>query len=489
MKLSSIPLLNVLLFAVFGAIIFGVAFPFQAAPLVGAVVFQSLHFASIPYGVAGDLALGTLKGVKDQMGVLHRKMDDLMKKVNTENRSALTADEEAEYTRLENEFDGLKIHRTRLERQEERNRTMSTPTDTSIQDDITDKEKRDFSNFRLLRGLGLLALGKPLDGIEKEVHDMTARSARESGITIEGFAVPSRLPGAEKRDQTATLQTTSPGDQGGVTVATEVGGLIEALWKKNFLSAVGARKFEGLVGNQTFPTVTSKPTAEAVTEIQALTSQTILFGHVDMAPNRRGATIPISKQLIIQSSLDIEKLVMDLIRKCLDLRLNEDAISVLLAAITGGNGNLLALGTNGAQPTYLNMVALETTVAGNDADKDSMKYLVNSKGRGFLKGTQKFPGTNGDPVWEKGNEINGYPAVTSNVVPSNLVKGSANNASAMIFGDFSQLYVGLWGGADFVVDPYTLAKKGEVEITANMYWDVEVAQALAFAGIKDALTV
>jgi HK97 family phage major capsid protein len=488
MKTSRLHLLNVLLFAAFGAILFGVAIPFQAAPLVGAVVFQALHFASIPYGVAGDLALGTLKGVKDQMGVIHRKMDDIMKKVATEKRNDLTTEEETEYTRLETEFEGLKKHRTRLESQEERNRTMSTPTDTTIQDEIPDKEKRDFSKFRLLRGLGLLAAGKPLDGIEKEVHDMTSAAARANGITIEGFAVPSSLPGTEKRDQTVTLQTTNPGDQGGVLVATEVGGLIDALWAKNFLSLVGARRLNGLVGNQSFPTVTTKPVAEAVTEIQQLTAQTILFGKVDMAPNRRGATIPVSKQLILQSSIDIEKLVMDLIRKCLDLRLNQDAMTALLAAITAPNGNLLALGTNGATPTYLNMVALETMVAGNDADKDSMKYLLNSKGRGYLKGQQKFSSTNGDPIYEKGNEINGYPAVVSNVVPSNLVKGSASNASAIVFGDFSQLYVGMWGGADFVVDPYTLADKGEVKITANMYWDVEVAQALSFAGIKDALT-
>ena len=48
--------------------------------------------------------------------------------------------------------------------------------------------------------------------------------------------------------------------------------------------------------------------------------------------------------------------------------------------------------------------------------------------------------------------------------------------------------MGIWGGVDFVVDIYTLAKKGEVAITANMFWDVEVARAKAFAGIKDALT-
>jgi HK97 family phage major capsid protein len=486
MKTSHVHLLNVLLFAAFGAMIFGVAFPFQAAPLVGAVVFQALHFASIPYGVAGDLAPGTLKGIKDQMGVVHRKMDEMMNKATQEKRE-LTAEEETEFTRLENEFETLKKKRSRLEDQESRNRTMSTPVDTSIQDDITDPEKRDFKKFSLVRGLQLLAEERKLDGIEKEVNDIATKEARDQGLKISGFAVPAFLPG-QKRAQTVTGQTSTPGDQGGFAVATEVNELIDALWSQNFLSLVGARRFAGLVGNQTFPVVTTKPAAEAVTEIQALTDQTINFGKVDMAPNRRGATIPISKQLLLQSSFDVQAFVIDTIRKCLDQRLNVDAITAVLAAITGGN--LLALGTNGLAPAYADIVGLESIVAAADADKGSLKYLTNSKVRGKLKLTQKFASTNGDPVWEKGNEMNGYPAVVSNIVPSNLTKGSSSGvASAIVFGNWSDLYVGMWGGVDFVVDPFTLAKNAEVQITANMFWDVEVARAASFAGIKDALTV
>jgi HK97 family phage major capsid protein len=193
--------------------------------------------------------------------------------------------------------------------------------------------------------------------------------------------------------------------------------------------------------------------------------------------------------LLLQSSIDVQNFVIDQIRMALDYKLNVDAINAILAAISTANGNILELGTDGAVPDYASIVGLETIVAANDADKNSLKYLTNSKVRGKLKLTQKFTGTNGDPVWEKGNEMNGYPAVVSNIVPSNLTKGTATGVcSAIVFGNFSDLYVGIWGGADFIIDPFSAKKKAQIEITCNMFWDTEVARVKSFAGIKDAKT-
>jgi HK97 family phage major capsid protein len=492
MRKTTIFLTNILFFALAGALICGIGFQSPDAALAGAAAFQGLHFVSIPYGVAGDLTVTSIKGIKDQMGTIHKRMDATIKKAETEKRD-LTKEETDQYDADEVEFNSLEAKLKRLEKAEERSKSMLSfkPATTDVQDDVSEAEKRNFSGFSIVRGLQLMAEGRQLDGVEKEVHEIASKEARDSGLKIAGFAVPAYLPGSkpEQRGQTATGQTSAAGDQGGVSVATEVNQLIEALWANNFLSLVGATRFAGLVGNQTFPVQSSKPAAESPTEIAALTDQEILFSKVDMTPNRRGATIPISKQLLLQSSFDVQKFVINQIVKSLDYKLNADAITAVLAAIISGNGNLLALGTNGLAPTYVDAVALETLIAASDADKAGIKYLTNSKVRGKYKLTQKFASTNGDPVWEKGNEINGYPAVVSNIVPSNLTKGTSSGVcSAIVLGNFADLYVGMWGGTDFVVDPYTKAKQAEVEITANMFWDVEVARAASFAGIKDALT-
>ncbi|MBQ1463042.1 MAG: hypothetical protein IIZ24_02545, partial [Candidatus Methanomethylophilus sp.] len=77
----------------------------------------------------------------------------------------------------------------------------------------------------------------------------------------------------------------------------------------------------------------------------------------------------------------------------------------------------------------------------------------------------------------------------SNLVPSNLTKGSGSSAvsnlSAMIFGNWEDLYVGHWGGIDIVVDPYSLAEYGDIRLVLNAYNDVLVAEPASFAAIKD----
>ena len=60
--------------------------------------------------------------------------------------------------------------------------------------------------------------------------------------------------------------------------------------------------------------------------------------------------------------------------------------------------------------------------------------------RGKLKVTEKFDGTNGEPVWtdDKNAPLNGYSAAVSNAVPSNLTKGTSNGVcSAIVFGNFA----------------------------------------------------
>ncbi|MCE6992096.1 phage major capsid protein [Dyadobacter sp. CY323] len=225
-----------------------------------------------------------------------------------------------------------------------------------------------------------------------------------------------------------------------------------------------------------------------MTEIQAMIDTEILFSTFEMAPARRGTSVPISKQLLRQTSFDMQNFVVNAIGEALAQKMNLEGIIELLSIITSGNGNLLALGTNGAVPTYENIVALETLVDGYNHKRGTPKYLTNTKVKGKLKTTQIFTGTSGVPVWGSDNTLNGYKAVASNIVPSTLVKGSANNASAIVFGNFSDFIVGQWGGTEYIYNPYSKAKEGQVEITANAYWKTKATRVKSFAGIKDALT-
>jgi hypothetical protein len=77
----------------------------------------------------------------------------------------------------------------------------------------------------------------------------------------------------------------------------------------------------------------------------------------------------------------------------------------------------------------------------------------------------------------------------TNAVPSNLVKGTSGAVcSALIFGNFADLLIGMWGSLDIMVDPYTGGTAGTVRVIALQDVDVAIRNVESFATMVDALT-
>ncbi len=76
--------------------------------------------------------------------------------------------------------------------------------------------------------------------------------------------------------------------------------------------------------------------------------------------------------------------------------------------------------------------------------------------------------------------------VTNNI-PSNLSKGSGSNLSAIVYGNFNDLLIGMWGSLEILVDPYTDFSKGTTGVRALQSIDIGVRHAESFAAMKDAI--
>lgn len=217
------------------------------------------------------------------------------------------------------------------------------------------------------------------------------------------------------------------------------------------------------------------------------------IGQVPLTPKTVGAYTDISRKLLQQSSIDVEAFVRGDLATVLGL-----AIDLAGIAGTGANNqprgilNTVGIGsviggTNGAAPTWANIVALESEVAAANADVGRLHYLTNALVRGVLKTTEKASGT-AQFVWNS-NDVNGYTPIVSNQVPSDLTKGSAEDiCSAIIFGNFADLLIGMWGGLDLLADPYTASTSGTVRVVALQDADIAVRHAESFAAMQDALT-
>jgi HK97 family phage major capsid protein len=197
-----------------------------------------------------------------------------------------------------------------------------------------------------------------------------------------------------------------------------------------------------------------------------------------MTPHRLGAFTDISKQLIAQSSLDVEGFVRNDLASILALAIDK---AVLEGSGASGQptGILATTGvgsvTFGGAPTWAKVVEFETDVATANADIGTMNYVTTAAVRGAWKTTVKT--ANQAIFLAEQNSTNGYGLLVTNQVSSDKV----------IFGAFSAASLGIWGGVDVLVDPYgSQAIAGLVRIVAQTYVDVGVRQAGAFAVSADA---
>lgn len=349
------------------------------------------------------------------------------------------------------------------------------------------KEVRRYSVVRALN-----ALANPGDAAAQRAaafeRECSEAAAAKQGKASRGFMVPFEV---QKRD--LVVGTASAG---GNLVATDLlaGSFIDALRNAMVISGLGTRMLTGLQGNIAIPKLTGSATAYWVAENAAPTESQQTVGQVTMSPKTVGAYTDIARRLLLQSSVDVEAMVQTDLAAVLGLAIQQAAISGTGASnqpsgiLTQVAASVIG-GTNGLAPTWAHMVQLESDVATANADVGSLAYLTNAKVRGKLKTTSKVSGQNGF-IWDEGTTpVNGYRAAVTNAVPSNLTQGTSSGVcSAIIFGNFADLVVGMWGGLDLMVDPYSGSTAGTVRVVAMQDVDIALRNTVSFATMVDALT-
>lgn len=352
---------------------------------------------------------------------------------------------------------------------------------------MTDKEVRSFSIVRALH-----ALANP--------HDQAAQ--RSAAFEFEASAAAAQKLGRQARGLMLPYDVLRASDlvkgtpaKGGNLVATELlsGSFIDMLRNAMVIDSMGAVTLTGLVGDIAIPKQTGAATAYWVSEDGAPTQSGQTIGQVLMSPKTVGAFTDISRKLLLQSSIDVEGMVQKDLATVLGLAIQQAGLVHAADRLKGILGGHVATptvvgGTNGAAPTWEHIVALETAVSVANADVGTLAYLTNAKVRGKLKTTSKVSGQNGF-IWENGDTpLNGYRCAVTNAMPSNLTKGTANNCSAAIFGNWADLVIGMWGSLDLTVDTTTLGTSGAVRVIALQDVDIAVRNAESFATFADILT-
>lgn len=353
-------------------------------------------------------------------------------------------------------------------------RATAQPVSESATDiGLTRREAGQFSFVRAIR-----ALANPNDRSAQEAaafeREVGRATEAKTGRSAQGILVPNEVM---RRDLTAGTASAA-GDLAATDFRPE--SLIELLRNRLALGALGVTSLTGLSGNVAIPRVTGAPTAYWVAEKGSPTESNPTVDQINMSPKTLGAYTDISRKLLLQSSVDVEMMVRSELATVLALEIDRVGLYGLgntnqplgLKNVTGINTKDFAA----AQPTYAELVGMETEVTADNADIGAMAYITNSTIYGGFKTSVKFTST-GFSVLEPGGTVNGYPVVRSNQIASGDV----------FFGVWNQMVLGLWSGLDLVVDTAALATAGGVRVIALQDVDYGIRHPEAFCRGNDSL--
>lgn len=395
----------------------------------------------------------------------------------------LGTDAAARFDQLRGELDGLEQRIARQSALEDAERRMQGQPLGGTGDQNLDRE---------MRGVGILdAVRAQLGATDRNAglaRELSGELERRSGRRAQGMFWHMGA-GTEQRVLTTSASALIPTDQ-------RPDLFIDRLRASTRVRTLGATMLMGLMGNVSIPRRTASSTTAWVAENAALTPSDPTFDAVTLAPKHAGSITEWSRNMIQQASPDVEQLARNDMAMILAEALDAAAINgsgtsnqPLGILGTAGIGDV-AMGTDGGPITWAKVVDLMAELEIDNAAGSG--FLTNSKVVKTGRKTLKVSGDAGAGFILEGNEtLAGYPLAVSNLVPSNLTKGSSSGVcSALIFGNWADLLIGVWSELDILVNPYesTAYSKGNVSIRAMMTVDIDVRHAASFAAIQDLTT-
>lgn len=337
------------------------------------------------------------------------------------------------------------------------NAPLSEQGDANI--GLTEREVRQYSVFRAIRAMQPNASRADREAAAFELECSEA-AQRQFGRTAQGILIPQDVLGSRAFNAGGAPDAPAGAQTGSGLVGTDfmAGSFIEMLRNRTTIMMLGTT-MGGLVGNVDIPRQTGGATAYWLGEGDDAQEDTPTIGQLELSPKSVAAYTDITRRLLMQSTPDAEGIVRrDLV--------NAIAQAIDHAGYYGSGTNnkprglknytgINAVDFAGQWPTYAELVKMETEISADNADIGQMGYVGNARFRGHAKTTPKFAsGTDAGVIWEQGGTVNGYRCEVTNQLETGDV----------FFGNFGDLMIGLWGGLDLTVDPYSLSKSGGLRV-------------------------
>lgn len=354
--------------------------------------------------------------------------------------------------------------------------------------------RKEISDYSLIRAINAMISGDwTKAGLERAASDAVSRLL---GREPQGLWFPHDVMAFNPYEQRA-LDSSAAGAV--IDTALMMGSFIDLLRNNSVVAKVGATILPGLTSDLDIPKQIGAITGGWInneTYDGSDASQPTITS-VAMAPKTYRMRVDITRKMLKQPSMAMEMLVRR------ELALQSGAGLDEAALVGSGSGDVpqglltmplvpvVAISATGGALAWNHVVDMETALQ-NHKRLGGLGYVTNSSVMGACKKTPRHATASvGGYLIDTDGKLNGYDVLESNFVPSNLTKSTGTNLSALFYGAWKALLVGLWGGLDVELDKSSpaMADKGGVTLRGFQDVDVKVQYTGAFAVCKDIATV
>jgi HK97 family phage major capsid protein/HK97 family phage prohead protease len=340
--------------------------------------------------------------------------------------------------------------------------------------------KTDVRRYSLLRALRAAINNDWKDaGLELECNNELSKRLDKSPRSAKSFFVPldvlmRDIPGSQKRDMTVAGVS---GSNYLVSTDNMPGNFIDLLRNTSVGLRMGVQRLSGLKGNVTIPKMTAGNTAYWLSdETTQITESQPTIGQLSLAPKNVAALTELSHQLMVQSSPDVENLVLQSIARDIGL-----AVDVGILRGSGASGQPTGIATTGSIGAFTGtslaaagLLDAQADVAAANALNPGCGYVTTPAVAALLMARPELPTTGTTRMW-KGNMAEGsifdFPAMSS----------AQMSSATMLFGWWPSVLLAEWGVLELMVNPFSDFTRGLTAVRGWYTCDVGVRYAGAWS--------
>lgn len=331
-------------------------------------------------------------------------------------------------------------------------------------------------------------LGRCTDSVREHIAPLLGGPMSPRGIML----LPSDFVryGLERQrridKQMGRAQTAAAADnKGDSLVSTDVlvDEYIEGLYASSKLYEAGATVMAGLTSLKQIPVQSSNLDADFYAETGKIPNVDFGIGHVTLEPHRIGIANPSTLLIQILSGGAIGRWQMYNVMAALDngqegAFLNGNGAGNNPRGLRNTNGiDVVAIGTNGGNITVAKLAEPMTEIKKDNIFPDGkFTALLTPDTLTYGQSRARF-GTGGDNFIIPEDLMRArYRILESNLLPTNLTKGTGTNLHAAAFGNFGDFFIATFGMPTVTFDDLTMIDSGQTRIVVNTFVDCVLAR-------------